>query len=185
MPELTLSPVHALAHVPVGRFGAAENASPLALTALAEGTILQILGAAPDSIAPALAEFGNFVIRPNAPAQWLAISDKPLSSSELTQIDAALTGKADVIDQSAGRIRIQIEGPDVRAALAKGVAVDLHHDVFELGQSVTTLCGHITVNITRTGDDQFELLVMRTYAVDLWESLTEMVLEHGIECRHA
>lgn len=183
MPELRLSPVHALSKAPAGRFGASDTASPLVMTALPEDTVLQLLETAPSDIAELLANVGDFAVRPCAPAQWFAISDTPLSAETLSRLEAALAGKADIVDQSAGRIRIEIEGKNVRAALAKGVPVDLHPDVFEAGKSVTTLCGHLTVHLTRTGEDRFEILVTRSYALALWEALIEMSLEFGIACR--
>lgn len=183
MPELTLSPVDALSKAPAGRFGTVDTVSPLVMNGLAEGTVLLLLETAPTDIAAILAEVGNLTVRPCAPAQWFAISDMPLSAEKLSGLEAALAGKADVVDQSAGRIRIEIEGEQVRTALAKGVPVDLHPDAFEIGETVTTLCGHLSVNLTRTGEDRFEILVTRSYALALWKALIEMSLEFGIACR--
>ncbi len=184
MPDLSLKPVHALATAPTGRFGATDGTAPLVMTAPPEGTVLQILETGAGDIATALAGHGDFAIRPCAPGQWFAVADAPLDPATLRKIEAALAGKADVIDQSAGRVRVVIAGANVRAALAKGVPVDLHPDVFETGRTATTLCGHLTVTLTRTGDDRFDILVMRSYAAALWESLIEMGLEYGIDCHH-
>ena len=184
MPEFSLKPVHALATAPMGRFGATDGTAPLVMTAPAEGAVLQILESGTGDIATALAGHGNFVLRPCGPGQWFAVADAPLDPGARQKIETALDGMADVIDQSAGRVRIVIEGEHVRAALAKGVPVDLHPDVFETGRTATTLCGHVTINLTRTDGDRFEILVMRSYAAALWESLIEMGLEYGIDCHH-
>lgn len=168
----------------MGRFGATGGAAPLVMTAPAEGTVLLLLETGAGDPATALAGHGDFTLRPCAPGQWFAVADTPLAPGTLQRIEATLDGKADVIDQSAGRVRIVLEGPNVRAALAKGVPIDLHPDVFETGRTATTLCGHLSVNLTRTGDNRFEILVMRSYANALWENLIEMGLEYGIDCHH-
>jgi len=184
MPDSVLTPVHALAGAPTGHFGTKGGDTPLTMTALAEGTVLLLLSSGSDDLAAALKDHSDFDVRDAGPGQSLAVRDTPLPTTALSDMEKALEGKADVVDQSAARVRIVIEGKSVRGMLAKGVPVDLHPDQFETGRSATTLCGHVGVHLTRTGTDRFELFVTRSYAAALWESLIEMGLEYGIECHH-
>lgn len=184
MPDAILTPVHALAGAPAGHFGATDGDTSLTLTAPPEGTILLLMQSGDGEMANVLTPFGAFDLRPLAPGQHLAIADEPATPSKIADITAALAGKADVVDQSAARVRFIIEGASVRDTLAKGVAVDLHPDVFGPGHAVTTLCGHLGVHLTCTQRDCFEIIVTRSYAVALWESIIEMGLEYGIGCHH-
>ncbi len=184
MPDSVLTPVHALAGAPTGHFGTKGGDTPLTMTAPAEGAVLMLLATGTGDPTEIMKDRRDIDVRDAGPGQSLAVRDRPLTVAEFSDIEKALNGKADVVDQSAARVRIVIEGKSVRDMLAKGVPVDLHPDQFETGRSVTTLCGHVGVHLTRTGTDRFELFVTRSYAVALWESLIEMGLEYGIECHH-
>lgn len=37
-----------------------------------------------------------------------------------------------------------------------------------------TMVGHLSVQIVRTGDDSFELTVLRSFAESLWDDLVHM-----------
>ncbi len=88
---------------------------------------------------------------------------------------------ADVVDTSHGRVRMALSGATVERVLAKGTAVDLALSAFPVGQSATTLVGHISVQLTRTGEQSFELMVLRGFAGSLWDDLIGMAREFGIE----
>jgi methylglutamate dehydrogenase subunit D len=70
------------------------------------------------------------------------------------EIKKRLADSCSVIDQSHGRVVIQIAGPKARAVLAKGTPVDLHADQFPIGKSAMTQMAHVGVHITRTGNDE-------------------------------
>jgi len=109
-----------------------------------------------------------------APGEWLVVSG--LQTPELLhQALAALLGDmAHCIDQSHGRVLLRLTGPNARAILAKGVGVDLHASAFPIGQSANVLCGHISVNLARVGENEFEIVVMRSFAESLLHDLHAM-----------
>lgn len=177
MPDRAPIAVSALATAEAGRFGAPAS-DPVILTARDGGTVLQIIGALnhkPDALAA-------FDVRATGPDQWFAVSDAPIPNADLDTLTDALADTAHVIDQSHGRVRIAIEGVHAAAALAKGVGVDLHPDAFPIGRAAAMQCGHVSVHLSRTGETRFELIVLRGYALTLWESLIEMSLEFGVVC---
>jgi sarcosine oxidase subunit gamma len=151
--------------------------SGLRLEALPEGHLLHVLGAIePVALAAELAKAGlaNSSIRKAGFRQWFVAGDAPLPSAGLDALTAALAGKAFVMDQSHGRVRIGISGRFSRLLLSKGTAVDLDPAVFPEGGSAMTMIGHLSVQIVRTGDDSFELTVLRSFAESLWDELTHM-----------
>ncbi len=189
MPDAILRPAGALASVQRGHVGAEGGDGPITLTAMNETALLHVLtreGSAlgRDDIAAALSGVGAFDVRAAGPGQWFAVGDAPLAPGGFADIEKALAGKAHAVDQSHGRVRIAVAGKSAAAMLCKGIAVDLDATEFPVGRSVMTLAGHLGVLLTRTGDERFELMVLRGYALSLWESLVEMGLEFGVERRH-
>ncbi|MDK4735323.1 sarcosine oxidase subunit gamma family protein [Rhizobium sp. CNPSo 3490] len=147
------------------------------LEALPEGHLLHVLGAiAPAELGQELAKagFAKSSIREAGFRQWFVAGDEPLLQARLEALSAALAGKAFIMDQSHGRVRIGVSGRYSRVLLAKGTAVDLDPAVFPEGRSVMTMVGHISVQIARTGDDSFELTVLRSFAESLWDELRHM-----------
>lgn len=154
---------------------------PLLLESLPGTTVVQILGN-PDidqeaEVAARIGEPLGIGLRNTAPGQWLLVRDAAPTPAGLEALAASLSGIAAVVDQSSGRARFRVGGIGIRRVLAKGTGVDLHESVFPVGRSCMTLIGHFGVNLTRTGEDAFELLVLRGFAEDLWHELEMMSSE--------
>lgn len=170
--RVTVSPALAKRQ-PVVRDGVSLKTGP-------EGTILHLLAhtseSDPSGFAQAIAA-GGLTLRSVLPGQWFAVGDAVLSHVELNDLTTALKPKAEVVDQSHGRVRICVSGSMAARVLAKGTAVDLVLATFPVGYSTTTLIGHIAAHLTRTNQDSFELIVLRGFAESLWDELARMSLE--------
>lgn len=151
------------------------------LRALPEGCVLHILGKISDGDMSAAirAALGGeaHAVRFVAPGQWFVVDDRPLSRTEHLALSQKLEAYGDVVDQSHGRVRVEIAGEKVTAVLSKGTAADLALATFPVGHATTTLVGHIATHLTRTGADTFELLVLRGFAESLWDELEAMSAE--------
>ena len=119
----------------------------------------------------------TFSIRPVSPGQWFSVADDPLSHADFRNLCEALEPRVDLVDQSHGRTRIIVQGPQVEAMLAKGTAIDLHIDQFTVGSAASTLIGHVSAHLTRTGEHCFEILVLRSFAENMWDDLVRMSRE--------
>ena len=64
--------------------------------------------------------------------------------------------------------------------LMKGVAIDLSGGALAIGASTNLALGHISVNLARTGETAFEILVMRSYADSLHHDLKIAGQEFGL-----
>ena len=153
----------------------------IALDALPEGHVILIMGRPGDdtikSRVASLSDGTPHAVRAAAPGQWFIVGDHPKTQGQLEALFAALGTDVYGVDQSAGRVRIHIHGAMVESVLAKGTAVDLAMTSFPVGRATTTLIGHISTHITRTGAHAFELMVLRGFAESLWEDLVQMSLE--------
>jgi sarcosine oxidase subunit gamma len=133
----------------------------------------------------ALAPLHGFLLRWAGVGRWFVASAGHDPARLVGILQEALARLASILDQSDGQVAIGMTGGSVRATLAKGCALDLHPDSFKLGDAAATLLGHIPVHLTRTGADDFEILVPRSYAASLWDSLGEMAAEFGCEAQPA
>jgi sarcosine oxidase subunit gamma len=126
-----------------------------------------------------LAAAGRFVLRAAGPDKWLVLAPAAEAPRLMTELRKALAETASLLDQSDGRVLIELSGSEAREALAKGTGIDLDPDVFPVGRSAITAFGHVTVHLTRSAGDVYELIVMRSYEGTLWETLLEAAREFG------
>ncbi|MDQ0321426.1 sarcosine oxidase subunit gamma [Pararhizobium capsulatum DSM 1112] len=123
---------------------------------------------------------GDLVMRNVAPGEWLVLSHTDLPDSLQRRLAGLLTDIADVVDQSEGRVLLRLSGPNARRILAKGVAIDLDPSAFAVGQSANLRCGHVAVNFARSGENEFELVVFRSFTESLFEDLLVMGREFDL-----
>jgi len=97
------------------------------------------------------------------------------------ELKKRLEGLASVVDQSHSRVVIHVDGPKTRALLAKGTPIDLHESEFPIGKSALTQMAHVSVHLTRTGQDEFTLSVFRGFSESFWEWLTSQAGEFGYQ----
>jgi heterotetrameric sarcosine oxidase gamma subunit len=103
--------------------------------------------------------------------------------------DAALENLASVlaptlcasIGLSQSRTCIFIEGAAARDVLARGIAIDLHPDVFGIDHYALTALQGTPVMVHRSCAGRFHLYVMRSYALTIWEWLTDAAWPFGYD----
>jgi heterotetrameric sarcosine oxidase gamma subunit len=82
---------------------------------------------------------------------------------------------------SHSRTRIFIEGAAAPEVLAKGIALDFHPQVFRVGQFALTGLHHTPVLVLRAAEDRYEIFAMRSFALSVWEWLTDAALPLGYD----
>jgi heterotetrameric sarcosine oxidase gamma subunit len=82
---------------------------------------------------------------------------------------------------SHSRTRIIVEGAPARELLIQGIPLDLHRLVFREGQFALTGLHHTPVLLLRSAQDRYEIFAMRTFALSVWEWLTDAALRWGYE----
>lgn len=106
------------------------------------------------------------------PGDWVAVTyDSP------PKIDP---GEALVVDQSHGRTLFRLRGPDAIDILMKGVAVDIPGEGLPVGTSANMAFGHLTVNLARTGETEFEIIGARSFAESLFHDLKQAGREFAL-----
>jgi sarcosine oxidase subunit gamma len=74
---------------------------------------------------------------------------------------------------------LQVEGPEVRAVLAKGCALDLHPGKFGPGQCAQTMLAHAGVTMIATDENCFLLICRTSFAPYTLDWLQDAALEFG------
>lgn len=116
------------------------------------------------------------------PEQWTIVAAEPAGQALEARLASALAGLAAVTEVGDGRAVLRVAGPQARAVLAKGVAIDLHPDVFGPGATALTMASMIDVQLSRfAGEEGYELILFRSLAGSLWHWLEESAAEVGIE----
>lgn len=128
----------------------------------------------------ALSNLEDVHVRFCGPGEWLVVSESVSADTVARQLADLGVARASFVEQSDGRVVLRIAGPRVRAILAKCTALDLDADVFEIGQSSNCQICHLAANLARTGQDTFEIIIMRSFAGFLFDEVSEMGKEFAL-----
>lgn len=82
----------------------------------------------------------------------------------------AIAGAA-LSDQSDAWAIVQLDGQGAEDVLARLVPVDLRAATFKKGHTARTMLAHMTVSVTRTGAQTFQIMAMRSMANTLVHDL--------------
>jgi len=112
------------------------------------------------------------------PDSWLFVAEDGATASrgmDADRFDVAL-------DQSHAWTRLSVSGSNALAVLAKGCVLDLDPQQFPPGACACTGFARMRVVLWLPGEEsRYDLLVGRSYALSLWEWLSEAALEFGCE----
>lgn len=123
---------------------------------------------------------GEFEARFCGPGEWLVLSEAHAPETLAAELSLRLGDFAYVADQSHGRVVLTLSGSDAARILANGIAVDLHPDAFPVGRAANVRCNHLSLNLARTGEARFDLVVARSFAEALVEELKGMARSHHL-----
>jgi heterotetrameric sarcosine oxidase gamma subunit len=116
-----------------------------------------------------------------APGKFLISIEEEGLADRLIQAVSIDVGT--VIDLSHGRTALRISGPKAERVLAKFFAIDFSLPSIPFGSGISTNHHDIFAQIQRTGADQFDLTIFRSFARAFWTSLCHASEEVGYEVR--
>jgi sarcosine oxidase subunit gamma len=116
-----------------------------------------------------------------APGKFLVVDQDEGLTNELAKAVAVETGT--VTDLSHGRTAIRISGRKVEWVLSKFFAIDFSLPAFPVGSGISTAHHDFFTQIQRSGADQFDLYVFRSFARSFWNSLCHASEEVGYEVK--
>ena len=120
-------------------------------------------------------------VRALGPGIWQIVGSEG-ALPDPTNLRAALSGVATVVDLSHARTALQVSGACAARTLAKHCGLDLYAARFPAGSATNTRFGHIGMTLARLDDTPvFELLVFRGYAEFVFDALVEAAGEFGLQ----
>lgn len=114
-----------------------------------------------------------------APGKFTVVDDAEGLAEALA--NAVKTDVGTVTDLSHGRTAIRVEGPKAEWVLAKLFAIDFALTAFPVGAGRSTTHHDVFTQIQRTGAEQFDLYVFRSFARGFWKMLCHAAEEVGYE----
>ena len=93
-------------------------------------------------------------------------------------VEALGDAPGQVVDVSANRTTFELSGPQARAVLEKGCALDLHPRSFTPGTALNTEVGNIPVVLEKTGEESFRLFPRASFADFLGRWLLDAMREY-------
>jgi methylglutamate dehydrogenase subunit D len=116
-----------------------------------------------------------------APGKFLVVDQE---KGLFAALDGAMTSDIGAVtDLSHGRTAIRIAGAKAEWVLAKFFAIDFSLPAFPVGSGISTNHHDIFAQIQRSGADQFDIYVFRSFARAFWTALGHASEEIGYEVR--
>lgn len=131
-----------------------------------EARLSAVVGPLPETVARAIVNGERALFR-IGPAQFWIVGP------ETDDAAARLHGQCAVTPLTSSRVRIAFEGAPAREVLSRLVPVDLHPSVFTPGTVALTGIHHTPVTVHCTGENAFDIYVMRTFAMTVWDAITD------------
>jgi sarcosine oxidase subunit gamma len=140
------------------------------LTVDFEKKLASLVGDLPPEAGKAVDRNGRTLMRVGPKQFWIVAPERDDLAPQLAKFCA-------VTPLSHSRSRILLEGTPARAVLAKGIPLDFHPSVFTPGTLALTGVHHMPLAVHCVGPESFHLYAMRTFALCVWEWLTDAALE--------
>ncbi len=136
---------------------------------------------------PKVATRGGACVLWSGPGQWLVLAKAGSSIGD--QLAKATNGRAAVVDQSGSRSVLRLGGAQVVRTMQKLIGLDVHPDMFRVGDAAMTDLAHVPVHVWRLADENghpsFAIAAPRSYAGSVWHAVCDAAAEFGLEARTA
>lgn len=143
-------------------------------------SVAEILGGDPPLTPNTTALYGDVTLCWLRPDEWLVMIPDADNVAMLLAALQQIDGYTAVTDVSGGYAVISLSGSQARQVLAKGCTLDLHPRQFTTGRCAQSLLAKADVLLIAKGEDEFEIVVRRSFADYLWQWLVDAADEYGL-----
>jgi sarcosine oxidase subunit gamma len=113
------------------------------------------------------------------PDEWLVVSHASADELVPALVEAAGATTAAIVDVSANRTILELNGAAARGVLEKGCPTDLHPRAFGPGQAVTTTLARVPLLLWQVGPQSYRLLPRASFAEYVAAWLLDAMQEFG------
>jgi sarcosine oxidase subunit gamma len=111
---------------------------------------------------------------------WLGPDEWLITAAPGAEPPSVVDGSAaSIVDVSAQRTTLLVEGEHARDLLAHGCPLDLHPTVFPVGHCAQSTLARTQVVLVRVAEDAFHVLVRASFARYLADWLDDAAVEYG------
>lgn len=143
--------------------------------------LAQILGAELPGRCGEVATGHDVIVLWLSPDDYLVISQSVAGSTLVSYLRAGVSeGGAAVVDLSANRTTLRLEGASAQAVLEKGCPLDLHPRAFTPGTAVASTIGRVPVILWKVDTDSYRILPRASYADYLGRWLIDAMAEFKV-----
>ncbi|WP_158772708.1 sarcosine oxidase subunit gamma [Cobetia sp. L2A1] len=115
-----------------------------------------------------------------APDEWLIIVPGDEAFAFEKALHEQLCGRYQVVNVSGGQTVVSLSGAEARQVLMKSTPTDVHPRAFPVGRGVPAVFAKATLILRRTSEDEFELVIRRSFADYLGRWLLDASEEFGV-----
>ena len=140
----------------------------------------KVLGVALPTQPLTSASKGDVVVRWISPDEWL-ITVPGLKAFEVeTAFQKEMKGLFQVVNVSGGQTIVKLSGKYAQYVIKKSSPIDIHPSEFPVGKVVTSVFAKSSAIIRRSGENEFELVIRRSFSDYLWLWLQDASREYGL-----
>ncbi|MBF9000966.1 sarcosine oxidase subunit gamma [Vibrio nitrifigilis] len=115
-----------------------------------------------------------------SPDEWLVLSSADMLYDIEVALREKLTGHFSIVNQSGGQTVIELTGLNVIEVLKKSTSLDVHANSFPVGKVAGSLLAKSSATFYHCGENQWRLIVRRSFADYIWRWLIDASKEFGL-----
>lgn len=115
-----------------------------------------------------------------SPDEWLIMLPYKDSFEKEVALRKHLSGHISIVNLSGGQTVLNLSGPAVQKVLKKSTPYDVHDDNFATNKVVGTIFAKSQAIVIRTGAQDWQLVVRRSFADYIWAWLQDASREYGL-----
>ncbi|MEJ2741321.1 MAG: sarcosine oxidase subunit gamma family protein [Gammaproteobacteria bacterium] len=115
-----------------------------------------------------------------SPDEWLLVGPGTEAFTMELALHEQLSGHYSVVNASGGQTLVRLSGEKARAVLMKSCPYDVHDRNFPVGKVVTTVFAKSQTTLRRLDENDWELVVRRSFADYVWRWLLDASHEFGL-----
>jgi sarcosine oxidase, subunit gamma len=115
-----------------------------------------------------------------APDEWLIISSGDMVFDIEVALREKIRGHFSIVNQSGGQTMIELSGVHAADMLRKSTPLDSHPRAFPIGKVATSLLAKSSAIFYHAGEDQWHLVIRRSFADYIWRWLGDAGKEFGL-----
>lgn len=115
-----------------------------------------------------------------SPDEWLLVGPGTEAFAMELALREQLSGHYAVVNVGGGQTLVRLSGEKARAVLMKSCPYDVHDRNFPVGKVVTTVFAKSQTTLRRLGENDWELVVRRSFADYVWRWLLDASQEFDL-----